>query len=334
MRGYCEHCEAPREGRIVCRQEAYPVCGEKVEVRAQVLICPVCGSEIFCEELDEQTLLEAYGIYRRRHHLLFPEQMRAIRQQYGLSQRSFARLLGWSDRTIRRYENGAIQDPAHNALLGLLQDPAQMRRFLQQGHARLEGPEQERLLQRLEQLERCEAQSFGERLLSGISLEREPSINNGGRVFSYRRFAAMVTYLAAKPGELLQVKLMKLLNYADMLFYREQGVSISGLSYVHLPYGPVPEHYGSLFDALQADGIAHIEVSFSGDYEKHRVVADRELSGVLGEAELRMLDRVWERFADYGSARISEYSHRERGYRETAQGQVIPYSYAGDITLE
>lgn len=35
-----------------------------------------------------------------------PEEIKKIREQYGLSQRSFAKLLNWGDKTICRYENG------------------------------------------------------------------------------------------------------------------------------------------------------------------------------------------------------------------------------------
>lgn len=45
-----------------------------------------------------------------------------------------------------------------------------------------------------------------------------------------------------------------------MIFYKENGISISGLKYVHLPYGPVPEKFDVLLGKLEADKIAHIEV--------------------------------------------------------------------------
>ena len=51
---------------------------------------------------------------------------------------------------------------------------------------------------------------------------------------------------------------MKLLNYSDMIFYKENGASISGLRYVHFPYGPVPENFDMLLVASQdkwSDGL-------------------------------------------------------------------------------
>lgn len=105
------------ETTIVTKKESYNVCGEMIDVNAQVLVCAECGEELFSEELDNATLINAYNEYRRRHKLLLPEEIKEIRQQYGLSQRGFSKLLNWGDKTICRYENGSLQDRAHNSLL-------------------------------------------------------------------------------------------------------------------------------------------------------------------------------------------------------------------------
>ena len=130
MRKYCEECGREVETKVITKKEAYDVCGESIEVDAQILVCAECGEEFYCEELDNATLIRAYNEYRRRHKLLFPEEIKKIREQYGLSQRSFAKLLNWGDKTICRYENGSIQDKAHNSLLLFLREPENMRTYL------------------------------------------------------------------------------------------------------------------------------------------------------------------------------------------------------------
>ena len=84
----------------------------------------------YCEEFDNATLINAYNEYRRRHELLLPEEIKKIREQYGLSQRSFSRLLNWGDKPICRYENGSIQDKVHNSLMLFLREPENMRTYL------------------------------------------------------------------------------------------------------------------------------------------------------------------------------------------------------------
>lgn len=72
-----------------------------------------------------------------------------------------------------------------------------------------------------------------------------------------------------------------------MIFYKENGISISGSRYVHLPYGPVLENFDILFGKMAADNIAHIDVIYENGYEKHQVVPDSQLpEGILSDAEL------------------------------------------------
>lgn len=61
---------------------------------------------------------------------------------------------------------------------------------------------------------------------------------------------------------------MKFLNYSDMIFYKENGISISGLRYAHLPYGPVPENYDMLFGRMSAEHRYVDDVFIFADSEK------------------------------------------------------------------
>ena len=114
----------------------------------------------------------------------------------------------------------------------------------------------------------------------------------------------------------------------------ENGISISGAKYVHLPYGPVPQNFDLLFGTMSATHVAHIEVVYEGGYENHEVIPKCEVpKNVLSEKELEVLERVYNKFKNYGSVEISNYSHNEKGYTMTNQGEVIPYSYAKYIKL-
>ncbi len=102
----------------------------------------------------------------------------------------------------------------------------------------------------------------------------------------------------------------------------------------HLPYGPVPENVDIVLGTMAADHIAHIEVSYDNGFEKHQVIPEKDMpEGVLSEDELAVLERVNHKFASFGSADISHYSHREKGYTDTKQGEIISYSYAKNMEL-
>ena len=333
MRRFCEECGKEVETRVVTKQESYSVCGENIEVDAEVLICAECGEEFFCEELDGKTLNNAYDKYRRKHKLLFPKEIKDIREQYGLSQRGFAKLLNWGDKTIYRYENGSIQDKAHNSLLLFLREPENMKTYITENEIILDDKQKKRLGETVEQL--IENKEYHqERRLLNMFFMTPPSEENGYRVFDFEKFSAMVLFFANKSERLLKTKLLKLLNYSDMVFFKENGISISGAKYVHLPYGPVPQNFDLLFGTMSATHVAHIEVEYEGGYENHEVIPECEVpKNVLSEKELEVLERVYNKFKNYGSVEISNYSHNEKGYNMTNQGEVIPYSYAKYIEL-
>ena len=333
MMNYCEICGKEVETNIINRKETFNVCGETIEVEARVMVCENCGEDLFNEDLDSETLICAYNQYRKKHKLLFPDEIKSIREQYGLSQRSFAKLLNWGDKTIRRYEHGAVQDRAHNSLLRFLRDPENMRTYLNENEVALNEKQKIELLKTIEKLTH-DADHQTEKKFFDLYFSSVPSEENGFKGFDYEKCCAMVLFFAHKSDELLKTKLMKLLNYSDMIFYQENGISISGLKYAHLPYGPVPDHSDMLLGKMAIDHIAHIDVIYVGAYEKHQVVPERDMpEGVLSELEIAVLNRVYEAFKDFGSSAISEYSHREKGYRLTKPGEIISYAYAQDIRL-
>lgn len=334
MKKYCEECGREVETKVVIKKEAYDVCGEPIEVDAKVLVCAECGDEFYCEEFDNATLTNAYNEYRRRHKLLLPEEIKKIREQYGLSQRSFAKLLNWGDKTICRYENGSIQDKAHNSLLLFLRNPENMRTYLTENEIILDEKKKAKLLDTVEKLEQ-DTEYRVDRHFPGMFFSKIPCEENGFKGFDYEKLCAMVLFFANKSAELLKKKLMKLLNYSDMIFYKENGISISGLKYAHLPYGPVPDHFEMILERMAADHIAHIDVFYDGDFEKHQVVPECDIpEDVLSAAEIEVLNRIYEKFKSFGSMEISDYSHKEKGYRATKTGETISYAYAMDIQLD
>lgn len=117
MRAYCPRCKTERKVKREHRKETYPVKGEPVTIDANVLICSMCGTDIFNEALDSENLALAYSKYRKAKGIVDVDEITKIRKKYGLSQRGIAALLGWSPATISRYEAGAIPSIPHNEQL-------------------------------------------------------------------------------------------------------------------------------------------------------------------------------------------------------------------------
>ena len=134
---YCPICEHEVESVVKTVQETYPVKGEDITINAHVCFCACCHSDIWDDVLDAQNLLDAYSAYRTKHGLLNPEDIRAIREKYNLSQTAFARILGLGDKTITRYENGSIPDSAPNNLIFLCQQPSIFENLLEKNKDRI-----------------------------------------------------------------------------------------------------------------------------------------------------------------------------------------------------
>lgn len=120
-----------------------PLCDKvhEVEERKRLTTIVIKGEEVtyeerfyFCANADEDenefetgamtndNLLNARNAYRKKRGLLTSEEIVAIRKTYGLSQVDLARLLGWGEATISRYESKAIQDESYDMMLRMVQD--------------------------------------------------------------------------------------------------------------------------------------------------------------------------------------------------------------------
>lgn len=120
-----------------------PLCDKvhEIEERARIAKTIIKGEEVyyeetycFCQDSDEDenefvtgkmennNLLNSRNAYRKAHSLLTSDQIVAIRDMYGLSQVDLAKLLGWGEATISRYESKAIQDEAYDNMLRIIKE--------------------------------------------------------------------------------------------------------------------------------------------------------------------------------------------------------------------
>lgn len=151
---YCPYCDSEVESTVRVISETYPVKGEDITIAAKVRFCNCCGKDLWDEELDAQNLLDAFAEYRKKHKLMQPEDIRATREKYGLSQTAFARVLGFGDKTITRYENGSIADAAQNNLIYLVRQPSDFANLLEKNKDKISVSDYETACAALENL-RC-----------------------------------------------------------------------------------------------------------------------------------------------------------------------------------
>lgn len=336
----CETCGPINKTRVEKRLETYPVKDEDTNIPADVHVCAHCGEAVYDRALDSKNLQAAYNLYRHKHHIITPDEIRFMRESYGLSQRSLGALLGWGEITIHRYENGSLPDDAHNQVLRFIQDPFNMERMVKTYGHRLHQAARRRLTVRLAHRLNKEAPEKVMQVLAQ-STDLSANIFTGLKEFSPQALMQMMVFYASKPAGVLKTKLNKLLWYADFLHYRLYGVSISGATYVHLPYGPVPDNYGTYLASLcDSETLVLEEVDFGpGATGEHiigeKLVSNREIrADVLPDSAYAVLEAVYQRFRHTGSKEISRLSHEETGYTNTEHMEPISYAYADDLKVE
>jgi len=115
----CPMCDSTLGFLANTTEEAVKVRGELFPVASTAWECLACH-EVFEGEDDPFDL--AYRVYRVRHNVPQPEEIRAFRDRAGLTQRELADLLSWGHVTLSRYENGALASEAHARSLKALMD--------------------------------------------------------------------------------------------------------------------------------------------------------------------------------------------------------------------
>lgn len=82
------------------------------------------------DDLDELQI-RANELIRKEEGLLFPQQIEGIRNQLGLTQPQFERLLGVGPKTVVRWEKGTVfQNSATDSLLRVLRDVPEAAAYL------------------------------------------------------------------------------------------------------------------------------------------------------------------------------------------------------------
>ncbi|MBM4131877.1 DUF4065 domain-containing protein [bacterium] len=139
----------------------------------------------------------------------------------------------------------------------------------------------------------------------------------------------MALHFCRAPG-VPRTKLNKLLWYADFLAFRQNTTSISGARYAHLPHGPAPDDCDTLFAWLSGpEGALRLEEVSSGTLDWEVLVANESPDhGQNSNSELALLAQVAERFKDATARALRDLSHKEPGYEQTRDGEIISYEFA------
>jgi len=333
MNKKCPFCEQETQIEKITQTEEMEVRDLAIPVEREYYRCASCGEEFEVLEEDYDPYAAAYREYRRRKGWVQPEEIKEFRESLGLTQKQFSDLLGIGIATLNRYENGTLQSEANNQIISLcINDPWILMKFAKNKKVIFSEQDLKLLNENIEQYQNGIPQLVSDAIDRFGSYEA--SILSGGRVLDFHKFSEVAKILCHETSQ-FTTKLQKLFFYVDFKHYKEFNSSITGMQYVHLPHGPVPDEYKTWLAAL-TDWMGILETEkidfdlFLG--EAFTSNSDPNLN-LFSLDELNTIRYVKDFFKDFSSGEIEEFSHQEKGYLMTNKSQCISYKYAKDLKI-
>ena len=309
------------KGEIIHYEEQYFLCSETEEEE----------NEFVPAKIMDENLLGVRDAYRTKHGLLTSKEIAAIRGVYSLTQSEFAALLGWGEITVTRYESKTIQDETYDNLMRMIYDNPMMALEYLEKHSERFRPEKYELVKKsiFERLNQDGNLYFKIQEIKSLYMKyHELNDANGYKLIDIEKLGNVMAYFAEKTNNLFKVKLMKLLWYADALYFRRHSKSMTGLIYEHMTYGALPIGFNEILD------LPTIKVIEEMIYEdiSYRIQPQKEVRKEMFSAEeWDVLELVARKFKGFKAREIVDYMHEEKAYLETVDHQIIPYSLAKEL---
>lgn len=308
--------------------------GEKFTVKSTMPKCSECGSEFLMAGVENDSFTLAYDEFRKKHKLLYPAEITAIREMYGLSPKPFAKLFGWGELTVYKYEKGALQDNAHDEVLRFINDPENMKMIYDKNlKDNLDPGERDAFETTLSKL--CAKINPYARIIN-LKFSYKPDEFSGNRPFDLARTANLILKIikCSVKKSLYEVQLLKCLFYLDFFYYKGNKISMTGLQYANGPFGPIPNDYHDLLSYMLGNKMLNMQVEFFDNREGHLYTAVAEPDeSVFSGLEQTLISEICGKLTPMGSKKLSDKTHKEvQGWKETASGQLISYKYADRLS--
>jgi len=308
---------------------------EEFEVVYHHYKCEDSGEYFTTTQLDELNLIQIYNQYRVKYKLPFPDEIKLIREKYGLSASKMSEVLGFGVNGYRNYEAGEVPSQSNARLIQLAKDAKEFRKLINLSTA-FEGNALEKILQKIESIVQEEKLNLFKTHLENYFLGTcSPNTYTGYKLSNLGKFTEMVVFFTEKMQP-WKTMINKLLFYADFGMYSKVGLSISGVQYRAIQMGPVPDNFQSIFEYLAKNDI--IDVYFTtfpnGSIgEQFKSNSKRSFNPeIFTEQELEELEEIAERFKKCSTKKIIDISHLEKAWIENVrEKKIIDYNLSFDL---
>jgi uncharacterized phage-associated protein len=145
--------------------------------------------------------------------------------------------------------------------------------------------------------------------------------------FNREAFKGIVHYVCANvdPDALGNVKLHKIMYFADMMHFMSEGKPLTGVDYLKQQFGPVARHLSACLKELEREGLIRIETTDYYGFEKKRYVSKSEPAVALSDKQIDLLQEVIGFVRSQTARGISNFSH-DLAWQLAEMGERIPYA--------
>ena len=253
-------------------------------------------------EMDEANIFQVYNQYRVKHGIPFPDEISGLREHYGLSAAKMSQILGFGINQYRMYEDGEVPSVSNARTIIAAREKDVFMSFVEASKSEMSEQEYQRIRKKVKAAN------------GDYKPIVQPSEYTGFRSLSTDKVANVVRLIISTIGSTFVTKMNKLLFYADFIHYKKHGYGITGITYKALPFGPVPEQWGTLYSSLS--GINMEEYVYPSGQSGINLEAIENTDNILNESELSTVEKVCTLFSNMSAGEISQTSHLEKGWIE------------------
>lgn len=306
-------------------EHTYHIKGKEITFNAKRRFCSNCDNLVYDAELDNKAGYKAIEIYNKKYGIP-KEKIIELRSKYNLSQELFSKIIGCAKKTLISYEKGTSLPNDNYVIIinSLIKNPDTITVLVDANKQQFSDKEYEKIHGKITKF-------IGNNL--GLLYKKSefiPTEYNGYTKINQDKIINMILCFA--DDYILKTKLLKEMFYADFLYYKNTGASITGLEYAKINFGPVPDNYEKIISTCCENKLIDYNIEFNNEYEYHKIKRLVDINkDVFTNDELKIINDVKSFFSKYKSKDIVALSHEEKAFTETKFYQKISYDYAFDI---
>lgn len=297
---------------------------EEFEIIEHFYVCQDTKEEFTTSEIDRVNLNQVYSQYRKKFGLPFSDQIKNIRQKYGVSASKMSEILGLGANTYRLYEQGEVPSIGNGRLIMAAEDPIEFRKFLSMSKEIVGEKDFEKLDRACEKIIEAEqADEVFKYLASAVFSKLTPDEFTGYRVPNLEKISHMIIFFSSESNT-WKTSLNKLLFYSDFLAFKNSGSGISGLAYRAIPYGPVPSKYEEMYNVISTGELLERKYDTLGGYEGSYFEPKLTFNELLFDAfELEVMKKVSDEFKYLSASELTKRSHKEKAWQDNIEERSL-----------